>query len=68
MRNRSQVRLPANRAFVVQFVGTPAATTFEGRAEHLASGQVIQFESLDHLAAFVIDVLDTTAESGGAAG
>lgn len=54
----SKVRLPANRAFVVQFAAEPAKEDlFHGRAEHLASGQVVQFKSLDHLAEFVAEVL-----------
>jgi hypothetical protein len=54
--------LPANRAFVVQFAAElTAEDPFHGRAEHLASGDVIHFESLSHLAEFVARILGAAA-------
>jgi hypothetical protein len=51
--------LPANRAFVVQFRAQPtdAASAYEGRVEHLLSGQVTRFHSLEELLAFMVRVL-----------
>jgi hypothetical protein len=51
--------LPANRAFVVQFraQSTDASSTYEGRIEHLLSGQVARFHSLEELLAFMVRVL-----------
>jgi hypothetical protein len=54
-----QPALPANRAFVVQFrallpEGSP---TYDGRIEHLVSGQEARFHSLEELLAFMIRVL-----------
>jgi hypothetical protein len=54
-----QVSLPTDRAFVVQF-RTPTArpsSGYEGRVEHLVSGQVARFHSLEELLAFMIRVL-----------
>jgi hypothetical protein len=51
--------LPTNRAFVVQFrthiPGAPAR--YDGRVEHLVSGQAARFHSLEELLAFMIRVL-----------
>ena len=51
--------LPSNRVFVVQFrsppTGVPAG--YEGRVEHLVSGQVARFYALEELLAFMIRVL-----------
>jgi hypothetical protein len=55
----SQPALPTNRAFVVQF-RAPApdgSPTYDGRVEHLASGQEARFHSLEELLAFTIGVL-----------
>ena len=47
--------LPSNRAFVVQFraqdEGTPLR--WHGRVEHLVSGEVLRFDSLEQLLAFM---------------
>jgi len=51
--------LPTNRAFVVQF-GPPASDgspTYDGRVEHLVSGQEARFHSLEELLAFMVRVL-----------
>jgi len=55
----SQPRLPANRAFVVQFAAAaPGGTSApHGRAEHMVSGQAIHFGSWVELAAFIEQVL-----------
>ena len=56
----SQPSLPTNRAFVVQFRAPPigAAPCHEGRVEHLVSGQVARFHSLEELLAFISRMLD----------
>ena len=51
--------LPSNRAFVVQF-RLPSADrpmVWEGRVEHVISGQVQRFESQEQLWAFITHVL-----------
>jgi hypothetical protein len=52
-------RLPADRAFVVQFLATAAvdAGRLEGRVEHVVSGQATHFASLEDLLAFMARVL-----------
>jgi hypothetical protein len=51
--------LPSNRAFVVQFrlpsAGRPMM--WEGRVEHVVSGQAQRFESHEQLWAFITRVL-----------
>ena len=51
--------LPSNQAFVVQFRTQPAGTplTWEGRVEHLTSGQVLRFHGSEELLAFLARVL-----------
>jgi hypothetical protein len=55
----SQPSLPSNRAFVVQFrVPAPAASSaYDGRVEHVVSGQEARFHSLEELLAFMVSVL-----------
>jgi hypothetical protein len=57
--SQSQPPLPTNRAFVVQFRAQPteASWPYEGRVEHLVSGQVARFHSLEELLAFMVGVL-----------
>ena len=57
--------LPANRAFVVQFRAQPPGKLFrwEGRVEHLSSGQTARFASLDALQAFITRVLSEISEN-----
>ena len=57
--------LPSNRAFVVQFRAQPAdpALSWEGRVEHLSSGQVLRFHSPEELLAFLAHVLTEALES-----
>jgi hypothetical protein len=56
---QTQPTLPTNRAFVVQFraqsSGAPAG--WEGRVEHVVSGQATHFDSLEELLAFMRRVL-----------
>ena len=51
--------LPTNRAFVVQFRAQPpgAPLGWEGRVEHVVSGQATHFRSLEELWAFMGRVL-----------
>ena len=55
----SQPSLPSNRVFVVQFRIQPtgASSRYDGRVEHLVSGQVARFHSLEELLAFMTRVL-----------
>jgi hypothetical protein len=52
-------RLPANRAFVVQFLATAEVDVgrLEGRVEHVVSGHAAHFHSLEDLLAFMARVL-----------
>ena len=54
-----QPSLPTDRVFVVQFRIQPtgAPSPYDGRVEHLVSGQVARFHSLEELLAFMIRVL-----------
>jgi hypothetical protein len=60
----SQPSLPSNRVFVVQFRAQPtgAAASYAGRVEHLVSGQVARFHSLEELLAFMIRMLTDVEE------
>jgi hypothetical protein len=51
--------LPSNRAFVVQFRLPSEGNTlvWEGRVEHMVSGQAQRFESQEQLWAFITRVL-----------
>ena len=55
----SQLSLPSNRVFVVQFRLPPpgAPSRYDGRVEHLVSGQAAHCHSLEELLAFLIRVL-----------
>ena len=55
----SQPSLPSNRVFVVQFRRQlpGAAAGYGGRVEHLVSGEVARFHSLEELLAFMHRVL-----------
>jgi hypothetical protein len=57
--SQSQPALPTDRAFVVQFHAqlSEAPPAYEGRVEHLVSGQVARFHSLEELLTFMIRVL-----------
>jgi hypothetical protein len=56
--------LPTNRAFVVQFRAQPADAplSWEGRVEHLTSGQVLRFHASEELLAFLARVLTEVQE------
>jgi hypothetical protein len=56
--------LPTNRVFVVQFRAQPtgASPSYDGRVEHLVSGQVARFHSLEELLAFMIRMLTDVEE------
>jgi hypothetical protein len=56
--------LPTNRAFVVQWRIQPpgAPLAWDGRVEHVVSGQMTHFRSLDELLAFICRVLSTWTE------
>ena len=52
---QSQPSLPTNRAFLVQFrTQSSGAWPYEGRVEHVVSGQVGRFHSLEELLTFMI--------------
>jgi hypothetical protein len=59
-----QPSLPTNRVFVVQFraQSTGASSSYDGRVEHLVSGQVARFHSLEELLAFMIHRLTEVEE------
>jgi len=56
--------LPTNRAFVIQFRNQPADAPllWEGRVEHLTSGQVLRFHTPEELLAFLTRVLTEVQE------
>jgi hypothetical protein len=62
--SQSQPSLPTNRAFVVQFRAQPtgASSSYVGRVEHLISGQVARFHSLEELLTFMTRVLTEVQE------
>src|SRR5215510_16016748 len=66
----SQPSLPSNRVFVVQFRRPPtgAPASYDGRVEHLVSGQVARFYALEALSAFMTralaDMLCTPTQGG----
>jgi hypothetical protein len=66
--SQSPPSLPTNRAFVVQFRSSPSDTTlsWEGRVEHLHSGQVLRFHSPEELLTFLARVLTDVLQSPGA--
>lgn len=57
--NKNQPSLPARRAFVVQIHADAqvAQGHFKGRVEHLVSHQAEQFDSLEELVAFIVQVV-----------
>jgi hypothetical protein len=60
----SQPALPSNRAFVVQFRALTAESSpaYDGRVEHLVSGQEARFHSLEELMAFMVRVLTDVSQ------
>jgi hypothetical protein len=55
----SQPPLPTNHAFLVQFRAQSPETpmAWEGRVEHVVSGQVTHFHALEELLTFIQHVL-----------
>jgi hypothetical protein len=53
-------------AFVVQFAANTALDSegLAGRVEHVVSGQMIQFQSMQALYAFIVQVLQTLHATG----
>jgi hypothetical protein len=53
---------------VVQFraQSTGASSSYDGRVEHLVSGQVARFHSLEELLGFMVSVLADVQEQPGA--
>ena len=64
---QSQPSLPTNRAFVVQFRAQPtgASPSYDGRVEHVVSGQGTRFHSLEELLAFMVRVLRQVQQASG---
>jgi hypothetical protein len=60
----SQPSLPSNRVFVVQFRAQPPGVSlaYDGRVEHLVSGQQARFHSLEELLGFMVGVLADVEE------
>jgi hypothetical protein len=60
--------LPTNRAFVVQFRAQPSGAPlgWDGRVEHVVSGQVTHFHTLEELLAFMSRVLTEVSAPPGA--
>jgi hypothetical protein len=56
---KNQPSLPAKRAFVVQMhmEAQVEQGQWKGRVEHLASGEADHFDSLEELAAFIVQIL-----------
>ena len=62
---QSPPSLPSNKAFVVQFraQSADAPLSWEGRVEHLTSGQVLRFHAPEELLMFLARVLIEVQES-----
>ena len=62
--SQSQPSLPTTRVFVVHFRAQPAgvSSAYDGRVEHLASGQVARFDALAELLVFMIRMLTGVEE------
>jgi hypothetical protein len=56
----SQPTLPTNHAFLIQFRAQCSASpmAWEGRVEHVVSGQVTHFHAVEELLTFMQHVLD----------
>jgi hypothetical protein len=56
----SQPTLPTNHAFLIQFrvQSSVSPMAWEGRVEHVVSGQVTHFHALEELLTFMQHVLD----------
>ena len=60
----TQPAYPTQRAFVVQLHAETdvAQSEVRGRAEHIVSGQVTYFQTVEELAQFMVHVLTSTAK------
>ena len=60
----SQPAYPTQRAFVVQLHAETdmVQAKMRGRAEHMVSGQVTYFQTVEELAQFMVHVLTRTTE------
>ena len=60
----TQPAYPTQRAFVVQLHAETdvAQSEVRGRAEHIVSGQVTYFQTVEELAQFMVQVLTSTTE------
>ena len=57
--------LPAECAFVVQFSGAQTQSgVISGRAEHIATGRCVRFESWEELERSIASILDTGPATG----
>jgi hypothetical protein len=63
----SQPTLPANHAFLIQFhVQSPESPMdWQGRVEHVISGQVAHFHALEELLTFIQHVLGSVKRLSG---
>ncbi len=61
-----EILLPVSRAFVVQFLSKSNVQLgqFQGRAEHIASGQVFHFNSQQEFFDFVLRMLGPNSLGG----
>jgi len=64
MSPKQQPSLPAKRAFVVQVHADAQVEQgqWQGRVEHVVSYQATRFQSLDELLAFIVKVLNESAQ------
>jgi len=60
-------QLPSDRVFLIRLSGKaePAAGKHHGRIEHIRTGRIARFTSLDNLEQFISEVLTTQNESTG---
>ena len=62
--SKEERTLSPELAFVLQFhESEPKGSSFEGRVEHVASGQTIHFSSQQELLSFVSDFLRETSKT-----
>jgi hypothetical protein len=64
MSSTSQPSLPTNRVFVVQLHAEAQVEQgkFRGRVEHVVSMRATHFDSLEELAAFIVQIVTTLQE------
>lgn len=61
------VKLPVNRVFVLQLDAATgkASNRFAGRLEHVASGEVVHFESQQDMIQFITRLFEEQSSSDG---